>query len=35
MIDFPLLALLLMFGFVAMTIIFNVFKWGYNKENKK
>ena len=34
MIDFPLITLILMFAFVAMTTIFNVFKWGHNKERR-
>ena len=34
MIDFKLLSLLLMGAFVAMTFIFNVFKWGHDKEHK-
>lgn len=32
MIDFGLLSLLLMFGFVALVVIFKVFKWGHNQE---
>jgi len=35
MIDFPLFAHLMMWGFVAMVIIFNVFKWGHDKEHGK
>lgn len=32
MIDFPILVLLLMFGFVLMTIVFRLFKLGHDKE---
>jgi hypothetical protein len=32
MIDFALFSLLMMFAFVAATIVFNVFKWGHDKE---
>ena len=34
MIDFPTLSLILMFAFVGMVIIFNVFKWGHDKEDR-
>lgn len=32
MIDFPLFSLLMMFALVATVIVFNVFKWGHDKE---
>jgi len=34
MIDFPLLAHLIMWGLVALVIISDVFKWGYDKEKR-
>ena len=34
MIDFPVLSLILMFAFVGMVIMFNVFKWGHDKEQR-
>ena len=34
MIDFPILAHLLMWAFVAAMVIFNVFKWGHDKEQR-
>lgn len=34
MIDFPILAHLIMWGFVALVVIMKVFNWGYEKEQK-
>lgn len=34
MIDFPLLAFMIMWAFVGMYFVYSVFKWGHNKEKK-
>lgn len=34
MIDFPLLSFILMCGFVLMVVVFQVFKWGHDKEQR-
>ena len=34
MIDFPLLSFMLMCAFVLMVVVFQVFKWGHDKEQR-